>query len=855
MRKIFALLLTVLIGFTSVLASTGTKDDPFELVSGDNPIDFGAASSVFFTFTPAEDQLVVLDLTNCQFYGNITTEGKVLNDSFKGKSYIQTKANNTYLLEVLKGWGTESPHVSAEMHPTPFPDGISWETAVTPTPYMSFVSTGSYVPGYMSYTASESGVLQFSFSAYVTVTYSTSQFTPEEASSMTKMPTSYVTGGGYRGHIEVKANETYWLFLEGQSAMLCSAELIHPEVGKDPEFPFSINAGDNISFPKEAGKYYYSIANNGNSGYLIFEGNEPFEGTADAGSSFDYPQQTSTCNINIRLSVSSGYDAYCLMLDRTADAPSDQTFKAFYSNEAYDVFPGLEIEKDAAVSTQKYPGLYYYRITVPEDGHNIINIVPDTETADASTEASLYYSDNVYSPLTKGKEIHYEAEQGREYTIGWRIAEKDAPLTFKVTFTAPPAGDSPGNPLPAVLGENAVPAGSIKYFKYTATQDCGLLITPAAGSGLKMPSVSMLPIPEDPYTQACEVNEDGGTYIVTAQKDRGYLIMFKDIAAETSFTIAEKSSAQGESPSDPLVIEGNETALPQETGVYWFKYTVPRTGKLEITTTLSYEMASNHQDYTCVYFYNPEDLHNRAGELRPDLDGKAFFKRVLDKKEGDVLYLSVRIVTPQEGKTLTLTPRDPVTGEVPELAIPIPFNGSDGRFDFKDIVNHEEEGIWYSIPLTPGKLSVEGITPGTFSLALFAPGNTEEPLMKSAPVDFYYDEKEEMYIYTYGFRNFPIEKAGDYYIYLSDCELPFTASFVMSGTTGVDTAAGLNERVAVTAVTGYIEAVNAHGTVRVCRLDGVGVATVQAEGECRIPVSAGLYIVFAGNKSYKVLVR
>ena len=41
MMKFHYLLLTFLFGFTSLFAATGTKEDPYELVSGDNPIDFG----------------------------------------------------------------------------------------------------------------------------------------------------------------------------------------------------------------------------------------------------------------------------------------------------------------------------------------------------------------------------------------------------------------------------------------------------------------------------------------------------------------------------------------------------------------------------------------------------------------------------------------------------------------------------------------------------------------------------------------------------------------------------------------------------------------------------------------------
>ena len=67
-----------------------------------------------------------------------------------------------------------------------------------------------------------------------------------------------------------------------------------------------------------------------------------------------------------------------MTLDRTEEAAADQTFSAFYSNEPYDAYPGLEVEKDVVVTTPKYPGLYYYRITVPE-GAQVMNIVPETE--------------------------------------------------------------------------------------------------------------------------------------------------------------------------------------------------------------------------------------------------------------------------------------------------------------------------------------------------------------------------------------------------------------------------------------------------------------------------------------------
>ena len=244
----------------------------------------------------------------------------------------------------------------------------------------------------MVYTPAEDGILLFNFSASPSVTYANRQFADNETEGINRLATEYISGGGYRGHMEVKGGQTYWFRVKGQISMLCSAELIHPQIGATPDFPYQVGPGSDIPFPKEAGKYYYRIANNGNSGYLVISGNDNFNGTATSGTSFDYPTETSTDRIHLRMSVTSGYPSYCLMLDRTEAAGADQLFSAVYSNEPYDQFPGMAINENTPVETAGYPGAYYYRFTVPQDGRTIININPSDRPEASATQTRLFYA-------------------------------------------------------------------------------------------------------------------------------------------------------------------------------------------------------------------------------------------------------------------------------------------------------------------------------------------------------------------------------------------------------------------------------------------------------------------------------
>ena len=111
-----------------------------------------------------------------------------------------------------------------------------------------------------------------------------------------------------------------------------------------------------------------------------------------------------------------------------------------------------------------------------------------------------------------------------------------------------------------------------------------------------------------------------------------------------------------------------------------------------------------------------------------------------------------------------------------------------------------------------------------------------------------------MYLYTYGFRDYEVKKAGTYYIFLADCELPFTASIVLAKKSDVSSAAA-NAAAVVSTAPGSIVVAGAEGTVSVMRADGASIAKVGGKSSFTIPVAPGFYIVSANGRTYKVLVK
>ncbi len=844
MKKFFTII-TILTATLQSWGADGTKTDPIPLTEGAIEVDFGTSNSKYFTYTPSTEQMLTFsDLRNVNIYGfQITSEGKLYTESFNGTTYVQTQAGIPYLIEVTKGFSNEASSFTAGHYNCAWPDGDSWQEPIVPFNRFSYIPITASLPSHLRYTATKDGMLEMKFSAYITISCSSS---PDGTFSV--VPTSYVSGGGYRGTMMVTAGETYYFMLEAPSSPLCSFDLIDVEIGKSPDFPYNLENGSTGTFPKKAGTYYYLIANDPEAAMLQITGNAPFDGTAKAGDSFTYFTAESTGDISIRMAVSQYSSQYYLVLTRTTSVPADQNFTVKFTSDSYDSFPGQKIT-EGETTTPSAPGKFYYTFTVPTDGRKIVKIAPLSTATDS--KASIYYSDNKYTALATGTSIEYEAVAGRDYTVVWDVAPGEMPLTFSLGFNAPSKGESADNPIPAHIGENSASGGSAVYFRYYATVDGWLVVKPA--SGLKMPAISMLPIPSDPYMQACDVVPYGdGAYRVATEKDRGYLIIFFG-ASDISFTLSEITALEGEAASNPFVMTGDTAEIPSVPAIYWYSYTAPRDGKLVISTNIPFQQSVNHQDYTFVQLYSPADPDNRITQLRPDYDRGIFDEKIIDTTAGTEYLIKVRTLVAADNQWVKCIVRDPVAGEIPELPIEIPFNGISSTYEFSRVVNSEADAIWYGITLPEGYFTLKGTSGGVFNLTLFSSDNTQAPLATTEVLDLDYDEVNEMYIYLWGIADFPVTAPGSYLLRLSDNEAPFTASIDMSESGIAD---AINDPHTITLIPGGIALTSAAKTrVDVYTIDGKLIHSSAFTGDTVVNLPVGLYIVRLGNTAAKVAVK
>ena len=844
MKKFFTIASVIAIAMQA-WGADGTKSDPIPLTEGTIDVDFGTATSKYFTYTPSTEQMLTFsDLTNVNIYGfQITSEGKLYTESFNGTTYVQTQTGIPYLIEVTKGFSNSASSFTAGMYDCAWPDGDDWNHPIVPFDRFTYIPITASLPSYLKYTATNDGMLEMKFSAYITLSYSDSQ-----NGTFSVVPTSYVSGGGYRGTMMVTAGQTYYFIIEAPSSPLCSFEIIDVEIGKSPDFPYNLENGSAGTFPKEEGKYYYLITSDPEASMLQITGNATFDGTAQLGDSFSYFTDSSDNRISIRTAVSQYNAQYYLVLTRDTPAASDQTFNVTFTSESYDSFPGQEIT-EGETTTPDAPGMFYYTFTVPTDGRKIVQISPVSEASGSSV--SIYYADNKYTALAKGTSIEYEAVAGRQYTIAWDVAQNDTPLTFNLGFAAPSKGESADNPIPAHIGENSASGGSAVYFRYYATVDGWLVVKPA--SGLKMPAISMLPIPSDPYMQACDVLPYGdGAYRVATEKDRGYLIIFfgnQDI----NFSLSEITALEGEAASNPFVMTGDTADIPSEPAVYWFSYTAQRDGKLVVSTDIPFQQSVNHQDYTYVQLYAPEDPDNRITQLKPDYDLGIFDDKVIDTTAGTRYLIKVRTLVASDNRWVKCIVRDPIAGEIPELPIEIPFDGQSTTYEFSRMVNSETDAIWYGITLPEGYFTLKGNSGGVFNLTLFSSDNTQAPLATTEVLDLDYDEINEMYIYLWGIADFHISTPGKYLLCLSDNEVPFTADIDMSKS-GIETA--VNNGLTITPVPGAVVLKSsAPTTTNIFTIDGKLIYNAQVTEETTVTLPAGMYIVRLADRAAKVIIK
>lgn len=502
---------------------------------------------------------------------------------------------------------------------------------------------------YATYTATADGKLAFS-----TVTSATAYLTMEDGSSLDG------------NKLMVEAGKTYNFIYSLNTPVIFTTEFSQPTAGS-LDVPFALNEGENV-VPKEAGTYYYTYTPS-TLGYLVTSSEATMSGQMtyypDLNSlSYNYSSTIApTGSFNLRVEIPYQLTSPCyIVIKRTADAEADQTFTA--TMEAY-----KQGDKEAnpfviesLPSTQTLPtatGTYYYSVTLPATTDQFLSVQATGDVA-SGTRVYVYKSgeSKTYGSAqgNSGARLALNTTEPTTYLISWTASGETTPITFNVQLDGIEPGDTYGNPIQAVVGDNNVTASTAKYYQYTATKTGKLTVAATDKMTVSFPKG------ESVYAGEYETTQTGHTYKIDITAGTTYIIKVVGAEPGTAFTLSEDAYAAGEDRTTALDLT--------ETGAYtfdstpvtsiWFMLTAKAQDVVEASTDIAYNGA-----YT-VEFGKSSDYYLKQIVKTSYESGEAVtrYEGMTVVSEGDVCYLHLSLGgSVLTGKKVTLTERDFQEGE------------------------------------------------------------------------------------------------------------------------------------------------------------------------------------------------
>lgn len=815
------------------------------LQEGNNSYTFESSASgeqtVYYTYTAPEEQgkLVAFTAsnssTNCQMSEDgtyATSITGVYTNNYTTVMY-PVKPGQTVILAV-GGYNVTEVEFNIEISDADVEGGATCDDAITLSENDVFIPSyynyNTYVvnPTYLTYTATEDGVLEITFSNSV------SSMTAQigcDATTTESLSVNSVTGK-YVAKYEVKSNTTYIFQVFTYSPLMASAALTHPIEGLSCDLPFEGNT--NNTLPKETGKYWYEYTPE-KDGYMIVTSENSLSGGTISiwASCTAYQAEASIDGYFALRSRVNANNKYLICIEKTESTETDEEFTITIEDKQAgdDSYTPITIDGEGTYPTPKYNGTYYYSITVPE-GDNRFLVVDATNAniSNNNTSVGIYDQYNTYTPLASGSnKVKAEVIGGYTYYIIWECREGINTFDFTISYEQIAPGETCSNPLIAVKGANDLSAGDEKYYSYTATQTGWLVIDTDITIDVT-------------FLRDC--NEYSGIYYATKtanitkaelKEGESCIIKFANITDETTFFLNEEEYLEGESCEKAIEIEMGDTAIPGNAGSYWYRFTATQSCMVTIASDIIYEQATNYSRYSAVYVKtNCEEYGNNI--TSSNADGTIFEGNFI-ADEGDVFYINVVTLSAQEGKKLSISTRDLQPGE----SCTTPIEITTGELTIP-IVNRSNP-IWYSIILEPGEFSITSSNYQYFSMYMYDNCDTDTYIASSQ-----YDNATSGYS-----LKFTVTNTGTYYLKLDGSYNEITVE-VKGKSTALESIEQ-NNGVRVIGNNINITVDNTRTDVAIYDISGKVIATQAVYDNASFTVDYGIYIVKVGNSIHKVVVK
>lgn len=821
-----------------------------DLQVGTNSYDLTGQSgyvTLYYKYTaPAESgQLLTFTTVKGEGLSYVMSEDGTYNKMIYGinsatDSIVPVKAGQTvYLILNTRGGSEISFDMKAEN--AIVEGGQTKEEAIDVTGQSNFFIPSNYSTEtyssvtYLKYECSEEGVLEMTF----TGSLSGLSVCEENSSEETSVSLSYVSGTVV-GKTEVEAGKVYIIKIKASTSPLIGNFVItHPTIGTSSDMPFTGKAEGN-ELPAEIGEYWYSYVAEDNGFVMLSSDSYLYGGTVsvyNANSMYSPIASVDECFLLRFNAVKGNTYLICIEKNEATGSPDlfDMTLVPAGEGDSFNNPKAIELGEN---TLPQYNGQYYYSITIPGEAGTpkFLNISSEADFLSSATNVAVYDQNNMYSSLASGtKDVKVEVSAGNTYIICWNLNEDINGFKYNVSVEDIAQGDVYGNPIPAVVGTNDLKSGSDKYYKYTATLNGWLVISPSD------PAVKVqFPMSSGPYPSYRTAVQDGFSIKTEIVKGTEYVIQFSDVTADGTFDLEEVAYGEGESKETAIVVEGSSADVPKSAQTTWYRYVAPADGMLEISSDINYEQNASYQSSTVRVMRDgdsyPVDI------TKPSTVGITFFGKFGASKD-EVFYVQVVTLSAQEGKTVTFNLRDYEPGELSDNPIELVV----GENQLKEASRLNP--VWYYADLAEGDLKITADANNYYYMTLYSADDLNNPLAVSGYV---YDENYNgSYNLTY-----TVETPGKYIMKLEQTN-PGGALVTMSANiaTGIS-ATGLDaENVTVGSGCITVTPSAAGANVSVYDLSGKMVKSAYVKGQTTFNVEKGLYIVRVNNKAIKVVVK
>lgn len=803
--------------------------------------------TLYYKYTaPAESgQLLTFTTVKGEGLSYVMSEDGTYNKMIYGinsatGSIVPVKAGQTvYLILNIRGGSEISFDMKAEN--AIVEGGQTKEEAIDVTGQSNFFIPSNYSTEtyssvtYLKYECSEEGVLEMTF----TGSLSGLSVCEENSSEETSVSLSYVSGTVV-GKTEVEAGKVYIIKIKASTSPLIGNFVItHPTLGSSSDYPFEGKAEGN-ELPAEIGEYWYSYVAEDNGFVMLSSDSYLYGGTVsvyNANSMYSPIASVDGCFLLRFNAVKGNTYLICIEKNEATGSPDlfDMTLVPAGEGDSFNNPKAIELGEN---TLPQYNGQYYYSITIPGEAGTpkFLNISSEADFLSSATNVAVYDQNNMYSSLASGtKDVKVEVSAGNTYIICWNLNEDINGFKYNVSVEDIAQGDVYGNPIPAVVGTNDLKSGSDKYYKYTATLNGWLVISPSD------PAVKVqFPMSSGPYPSYRTAVQDGSSIKTEIVKGTEYVIQFSDVTADGTFDLEEVAYGEGESKETAIVVEGSSADVPKSAQTTWYRYVAPADGMLEISSDINYEQNASYQSSTVRVMRDgdsyPVDI------TKPSTVGITFFGKFGASKD-EVFYVQVVTLSAQEGKTVTFNLRDYEPGELSDNPIELVV----GENQLKEASRLNP--VWYYADLAEGDLKITADANNYYYMTLYSADDLNNPLAVSGYV---YDENYNgSYNLTY-----TVETPGKYIMKLEQTN-PGGALVTMSANiaTGIS-ATGLDaENVTVGSGCITVTPSAAGANVSVYDLSGKMVKSAYVKGQTTFNVEKGLYIVRVNNKAIKVVVK